>query len=91
MVGSKTCGYCKEAAPIIQSLMYQYKLDIYYVATDDFTEKTEKQFMESDELLNEFSTPLLFVVSDGEVKDHIEGLGDYNSYKAFFKKNGFIK
>ncbi|MBQ8131404.1 MAG: hypothetical protein IJ193_02845 [Bacilli bacterium] len=91
LVGSNTCNFCKKAEPIIQSVMYKYNVDVYYVATNEFTEETEQQFMESNELLNEFSTPLLFVVADGEVKDHIQGLGDFNTYKDFFEKNGFIK
>ncbi len=91
LVGSKSCAYCKQAAPIIKSLMYKYNLDIYYVSTDEFTEETEKEFMESNELLNSFSTPFLFVISNGEIKDSLKGLQEEKVYIDFFKNNGFIK
>ena len=88
IVGNAGCEYCKAAAPIIQSIMYKYNLDIYYVSTDDFTEETEDEFMNSNELLNSFSTPFLFVV---EIKDSIKGLQEEKEYIEFFKNNEFIK
>lgn len=91
IVGNAGCQYCKAAAPILKSIMYKYDLDIYYVSTDDFTEETEEEFMSSNELLNSFATPFLFVVSNNQIKDSLEGLREEKEYIEFFKNNGFIK
>ena len=91
LVGNSHCEFCKQAAPILQSIMYKYNLDIYYVNTDDFSEETEEQFMNSNDLLNSFSTPFLFVVSNSEIKDSIKGLQEEKEYIEFFKNNEFIK
>lgn len=90
LVGNDGCGYCKIARPIIQGIMFEHDFDIYYLDTDDFTTETEDEFMSSNEDLSSFSTPLLMVVSKGEIVDRIEGLYDKDGYVDFFTKNNFI-
>lgn len=90
LVGNDGCGYCKIARPIIQGIMFENDFDIYYLDTDDFTTETEEQFMSSNEELSSFATPLLMVVSNGEIVDSIEGLYDKDGYVDFFTKNNFI-
>lgn len=90
LVGNDGCGYCKIARPIIQGIMFEHDFDIYYLDTDDFTTETEDDFMSSNEELSSFSTPLLMVVSEGEIVDSIEGLYDKDGYVEFFTRNSFI-
>lgn len=90
LVGNDGCGYCKIARPIIQGIMYENDFDIYYLNTDDFTTESEDLFMSSNEQLSSFATPLLMVVSNGEIVDSIEGLYDKDGYVDFFTKNNFI-
>ena len=90
LVGNDGCGYCKIAKPIIQEIMFENDFDIYYLNTDDFTTETEDLFMSSNEQLSSFATPLLMVVSNGEIVDSIEGLYDKDGYVEFFTNNNFI-
>lgn len=90
LVGRLGCQYCQIAEPIIQNIMYKNNLDINYLSTDDFDIETEEQFMSSNEELDEFSTPLLMVVSNNTIKDSLEGLYDTETYTNFFKDDNFI-
>lgn len=91
LVGRSGCQYCQIANPIIQNIMYINNLDIKYLSTDTFTQESEEKFMDSNELLNSFATPLLLVVQDGEIINSLEGLTDRAGYNLFFEENGFIK
>lgn len=90
LIGRSGCQYCKIAEPIIQKLMKDNDLTIYYVSTDDFDDDSYRKFSESNDLLKSFATPFLMVVSNDEIIDYEEGLLDTDSYKKFLVKNGFI-
>ena len=90
LVGREGCQYCVIAEPIIQSIMYKYDIDINYVSTDYFTEESYEKFSNSHSLLKSFATPLLMVVSNGEIIDYLQGLRDTSTYTEFLINNGFI-
>ena len=86
-----TCGYCQIAEPILHHIAYQYKLTINHVNTDEMSSSDEKKLVESDDYFSDgFGTPLLVVVSNGEIVDMVSGLVDTDSYVSFFTDNGFI-
>ena len=86
-----TCGYCQIAEPILHHIAYQYKLTINHVNTDEMSSDDETKLVESDEYFSDgFGTPLLVVVSNGEIVDMVSGLVDTDSYVSFFTDNGFI-
>ena len=86
-----TCGYCQIAEPILHHIAYQYKLTINHVNTDEMSSDDETKLVESDDYFSDgFGTPLLVVVSNGEIVDMVSGLVDTENYVKFFTKHGFI-
>lgn len=86
-----TCGYCQIAEPILHHIAYQYKLTINHVNTDEMSSDDETTLVESDDYFSDgFGTPLLVVVSNGEIVDMVSGLVDTENYVKFFTKHGFI-
>ncbi len=90
LVGQDGCQYCDVAEPIIQGIMYDNNIEVNYLLTNDFTEETESKFMNSNERLKSFSTPLLLIVSNGEIKDEVDSLMHTEDYIKFFKDNNII-
>ena len=86
-----TCGFCQIAEPILHHIAYQYKLTINHVNTDEMSSSDETKLVESDYYFSDgFGTPLLVVVSNGEIVDMVSGLVDTENYVKFFTKHGFI-
>lgn len=86
-----TCGYCQIAEPILHHIAYQYKLTINHVNTDEMSSSDETKLVESNDYFSDgFGTPLLVVVSNGEIVDMVSGLVDTENYVKFFTKHGFI-
>lgn len=91
LIARPTCGYCQIAEPIIKNIAYKYKIDIYYLNTDEFTEEDDTNFKESNEYLTEgVGTPQLFVVGNSSIIDKVDGLTDSYHYEDFLKNNGYI-
>lgn len=87
-----TCGYCQIAEPILHHIAYQYDLTIYHVNTDEMSSSDSTKLVNSDDYFSDgFGTPLLLVVSDGEIVDRVSGLVDTASYVDFFSDNDLIK
>lgn len=87
-----TCGFCQIAEPILRHISYQYDFTIYNVNVDEMDDDDNSKLLESDDFFsNGYGTPLLIVVSDGEVVDMINGLVDTATYVDFFTDNGFIE
>ena len=81
----------KEKA-ILHHIAYQYDLTINHINTDEMDSDDSTNLVESDDYFSDgFGTPLLVVVSNGEIVDVVSGLVDTASYVDFFSDNGFIK
>lgn len=92
LVARPTCHYCQIAEPIIQNIMYEYNIDLYYLNTDDFSEEDQSNFINSNEYFeNGFGTPMLLCLKDNQIIDIIDGLMDRYGYTEFFKNYGLIK
>lgn len=92
LFSSPSCSYCKIAVPILENLIYEYKIDMNYINTADLSNEDRQKIMESNEYFSEgFGTPLMLVVKDGNIVDKIDGLVDRESYIAFFKEYGFME
>lgn len=87
-----TCHYCQIATPIIENIIYEYKVDINYINTDELGDDGSAEIVKSDDYFSEgYGTPLLLVVGDGEIKDKIEGLTTKKGYLNFLKKYEFVR
>ena len=92
LIARPTCHYCQIAEPIIQNLIYKYKLKINYLNTDNLSETDQQTLISSDEFFSSgLGTPTLLVVSEGKIHDTVDGLTDTAHYEEFFKTNGYIE
>lgn len=92
LFSSPSCDYCKIATPILENLIYQYKVEINYLNTGNLSDEDRKKIMESNDYFKEgFGTPLMLVVQDGKIVDKIDGLVTKDSYISFFKEYGFME
>ena len=91
LVARPTCGYCQIAEPILHNIAYKYDININYLNTDDFSEEDSSIFVNSNEKLKGFGTPMLLVVNNGNINDMVDGLTDTTHYIEFLKKNEIIK
>ena len=92
LLARPTCHYCQIAEPIIQKIAKNYNLNIYYLNTDNFTDSSETDFVQSNDAFKEgFGTPYLFIVQNGGIVDSVDGLTDSAHYLEFFTRNGFIE
>lgn len=91
LIARPTCGYCQIAEPIIQNIAYKYGIDINYLNTDDFEDDDESKLISSNEYFSEgYGTPILLIVSNGDIVDKVDGLTDTENYIKFFTSYGFI-
>lgn len=91
LIARPTCHYCQIAEPILHNIAYKYNIDINYLNTDNFQDGDSEKLINSNEFFtNGFGTPLLLVVSNGNINDKQDGLTDTNHYIKFLKTNGFI-
>lgn len=91
LLARPTCGYCEVAEPIIRNIIFVYNLDIKYLNTDEFTEDTQRQFVNSNERFKTgYGTPLLMLVGNNSIIDIVDGLTDNAGYMEFLQKNEII-
>lgn len=91
LIARPTCQYCQIAEPIIKNIAYENDLEINYLNTDNFSGDDEANLVKSNEFFSQgFGTPLLLVVSKGEIVNKVDGLTDKAHYTEFFKTSGFI-
>ncbi len=92
LVARPTCGYCQIAEPIIQKLVKDYNIELYYLNTDNLSGPDSARFTQSDEKFSSgFGTPMLLVVENKKIVDMVDGLTDTAHYIEFLKDNKFIK
>lgn len=92
LISRPTCQYCKIATPIIENIIYEKKVQINYLNSDNFSADDSNRLIKSDDYFSEgYGTPLLLVVGNNSIKDKLEGLADKGSYESFFKQNGFME
>ncbi len=87
--GTETCESCERFDPIVEQLVDEYELTIYYFPADDYESEGVK-----DIIYNYFYkldlTPSIYVVAEGSSKDMKEGVVEYIDLVRWLKKYGFI-
>ena len=91
LVARPTCGYCEKFSPILKKAKDDMNLEINYIDTDKFSNEDWTTFSNSLAYLNreEWGTPLVMIVQNGEVLSVNNGYVDLATIKAFFETNGF--
>ena len=91
--GRSTCGYCVAFLPHAQKSVEEYDYTLYYLDVDTITKSDVEDAIELDSTLEDtFSnTPMVYVISDGEVVDVNEGYTDYDVFAEFLEDNDIDK
>lgn len=91
-VGRPTCPYCEITQPLVRKIAKDYDLNISYLNTDEFTDEDKANFVRHNEQFSEgYGTPMILVVSNGEIKAMSEGLTDSEHLIEFFKTYNIIQ
>lgn len=91
LVARPTCSFCEKFSPVLKQAMDDMNLNINYIDTDKFSSEDWTTFSESLSYLNseEWGTPLVLIVQNGEVIAENNGYVDLSTIKSFFKNNGY--
>lgn len=89
-LGSADCSHCKNFTPVLESIIEEYQLQIFYVDISTLTEK-EYAILKNDTKLR--GTPTVVFVEDGVVKTSPKIVGEvsYSTALAKFEESGYIK
>ena len=85
------CNNCVELKPKIINILEKYKIDMFYINTNDFSEEEYNSF---NKIVNYSGTPTIIFVKDGDeetVASRIVGNISEEKVLAKFKANGIIK
>lgn len=90
LLGRETCNYCVEAKSILNKIMSEYNVTIYYLNLDNFSNEDFEAFLSVGEKRKEIVVPTLEVVGNNSVKDELTELKSSGEYISFLKENNFI-
>lgn len=93
VVGQTTCGYCVQAKVILNDVARDNEIEINYIDYAKLDEDEREKFSESLEYFQEeeWGTPIIMIVQDGEIVDMIEQLATEDEYVEFLEENEVIE
>ena len=87
-VGSLTCPHCTAIKPVINSVVKDLNVTVYYLELSTMTDEENNEYYSINELLkNNNSIPLVMAVKNNEVIDSFVGEKDSKDVEEFLKKN----
>ena len=87
-VGSLTCPHCTAIKPIINSVVEDLNVTVYYLELSTMTDEENTEYYSINEFLkNNNSIPLVMAVKNNEVIDSFVGEKDSKDVEEFLKKN----
>ena len=90
-VGYDDCQSCKEFKPILNQLIENYDITIYYLPTDDKQTEDQLNEMQYNYFYRMYWTPTTYIVEDGEVLAIKEQLIEYEELVEWLKEYGKIE
>ena len=96
-VASPSCGYCNMETPILKRIAGKYDLEIHYLNTENFYDRTIQdyteegyKFINSSEVYSDgYGTPNTIIVQNGEIIDGVYQYAEAKELETLFKNNGF--
>ena len=80
VIGREGCGYCQMFKEVIEQFHKEYKLDIYYLDTDELDEEGYNKLYASDEYFEgSWGTPTSVIYYNGEKVNIISGYSPLES------------
>lgn len=87
-VGSLTCPHCTAIKPVINSVVKDLNVTVYYLELSTMTDEENNEYYSVNEFLkNNNSIPLVMAVKNNEVIDSFVGEKDSKDVEEFLKKN----
>lgn len=87
-VGSLTCPHCTTIKPVINSVVKDLNVTVYYLELSTMTDEENNEYYSINEFLkNNNSIPLVMAVKNNEVIDSFVGEKDSKDVEEFLKKN----
>lgn len=87
-VGSLTCPHCTAIKPVINSVVKDLNVTVYYLELSKMTDEENKEYYSINEFLkNNNSIPLVMAVKNNEVIDSFVGEKNSKDVEEFLKKN----
>lgn len=87
-VGSLTCPHCTAIKPVINSVVKDLNVTVYYLELSTMTDEENNEYYSINEFLkNNNSIPLVMAVKNNEVIDSFVGERDSKDVEEFLKKN----
>ena len=90
-VGYDDCQSCKEFKPILNQLIENYDITIYYLPTDDNQTEDQLNEIQYNSFYRMYWTPTTYIVEDGEVIAIKEQLIEYEELVEWLKEYGKIE
>ena len=90
-VGYDDCQSCKEFKPILNQLIENYDITIYYLPTDDKQTEDQLNELQYNYFYRMYWTPTTYIVEDGEVLAIKEQLIEYEELVEWLKEYGKIE
>ena len=90
-VGYDDCQSCKEFKPILNQLIENYDITIYYLPTDDKQTEDQLNEIQHNYFYRMYWTPTTYIVEDGEVLAIKEQLIEYEELVEWLKEYGKIE
>ena len=87
-VGSLTCPHCTAIKPVINSVVKDLNVTVYYLELSTMTDEENNEYYSINEFLkNNNSIPLVMAVKNNEVIYSFVGEKDSKDVEEFLKKN----
>ena len=90
-VGYDDCQSCKEFKPILNQLIENYDITIYYLPTDDKQTEDQLNEIQYNYFYRMYWTPTTYIVENGEVLAIKEQLIEYEELVEWLKEYGKIE
>ena len=89
-IGSSTCTHCADFKPILEKVIDDYDLEVYYI---NMANVSDSEYQAVKNKTNLQGTPTLLLVKNGKslTTDRIIGAKDYDETVNFFKDVNYIK
>lgn len=91
-ISATYCSHCNSYKPKLKEISKKYKIDIYYIDYDKYTDNEIEEF--KNYISFDGSTPVTLFINEGEEKTTVNRINGNVSEKKIiekFKNNGFIK
>ena len=91
-ISATYCSHCKEYKPKLEDISKEYRMDIYYIDFDKYSDEEQELFR--NYISFDGGTPVTLFIKNGEEEttvNRINGNVSKDKIISKFKSNGFIK